>query len=65
MRVTTGRTTADGVHLRQMLGGAFERIDDALIMIIGVRLKVRIPHNLLAEFHLAIHDRRRLAIAAA
>ncbi len=48
-----------------MLGGALQRIDDAFVMIIRVRLEVRVPHNLLAELHLAIDHRRRLAIAAA
>ena len=34
-------------------------------MVIRIGLEIRIPLNLLTEFHLAINHRRRLAITAA
>jgi len=42
-----------------------QRVHDAVKMILRIRLKVRVPYGFFAEDHIAINDRRGLAITTA
>ena len=59
------RAAANRIHPRQMRRRLLERIHDAVIVILRVRLEIRVPDRLVAEHHLALDHRRHLAVAAA
>ena len=56
---------ADGIDARQMRGGTFQRVVDAVVMVLRVALEIRVPGDLLGEDHLAVDDRGALAVGAA
>ena len=63
--VNAGGAAADRVDPGQMRGSLPERVHDAVEVILGIRLVVRIPHRFVTEDHASIDHRGRLAVAAA
>ena len=57
------RTAADGVHARQICGGAMQRGNNVMIMIIGIRLRLRVPRHFVGEHCLAINHGGKFIIA--
>src|SRR5476649_2228534 len=56
---------ADGVDAGKFGGGALQRIVHTIEVILRIRLHSRVPADLFAEDHFAIHDGGALAIAGA
>ena len=65
VHVHAGRAAADGIHARQVRGGALQGIVDAVEVILRVGLRAGVPGHLVAEDHLAIDDGGALAVAGA
>ena len=65
VHINARRTAADGIHPRKVRGGAFQRIVDALDVIVRIALEIRIPDDFLGKHHLAIDQRGAFSIGPA
>src|SRR5262249_23029144 len=62
--VDAGRADADGVDAGHVLGGATDRIIDAVEVVLRIAIDLRLPHDFAGENLFAVNDRSRFSIAA-
>src|SRR6185436_1521800 len=60
--INPGGTASDGVHARQMGGGALQGIHDLIEVPLWIGLGARVPRDFLAKNRLAILQRRDFAV---
>ena len=60
-----GRRTADGVDLGQVGGRQLEAVIDAVVVVLGIRLRLGIPRDFCAEEHLPVLHGGHLVVAGA
>src|SRR5262249_49982566 len=58
------RAHPDGVDMRQVFGGAPDRVVDAVEMVLRVGVRLRLPNDFAGEDFLAVDHRRRFAVAS-
>ena len=65
VHIDAGRTATDGIDPRQVRCGAFQRVMDALDVIVRIALEIRIPSDFFGEDHLAVDQRGAFAVGTA